>query len=241
MIFRLLLVATLVVTAFTSGLIQDEEDLPGAASSHSLNDEFPAHDIVSTGDGAGPEPELKRKPRRASKQCPGDSHPQSCNDSTVRACFCDTIRECPDGEDEADCGPACPTGKERCGDEDTCIYHEQICDGYEDCQNKWDESNCDPNNTSPDLPTTITTRLQCPENSTLKQCDNGTTYACFCDFIEECPEGEDEKEENCSSDPLTSEPQASDSLSGGAIAGIIVAILVVVAVAIGVAKYKELI
>ena len=38
---------------------------------------------------------------------------------------------------------ACPPGEQQCGDEPTCVSLAEICDGYSDCRNNWDEEqNC---------------------------------------------------------------------------------------------------
>ena len=40
----------------------------------------------------------------------------------------------------------CPPGKAKCGDANVCVDSEWLCDGDNDCENKWDESDAVCNN-----------------------------------------------------------------------------------------------
>ena len=40
------------------------------------------------------------------------------------------------------CNSVCQVGEVMCGDEETCIINEWVCDGSADCHNGWDENSC---------------------------------------------------------------------------------------------------
>ncbi|ROT81972.1 hypothetical protein C7M84_024882 [Penaeus vannamei] len=135
-----------------------------------------------------------------------DQGPRTCDDGTTYACFCDGVRECPRGEDEAECGASgCRQDQFSCDDDTQCIESSQVCDGVQDCFDNADE---DPAKcfVTPARPTCRS------DDQGPRTCDDGTTYACFCDGVRECPRGEDEAECGASgkyvphSPPLLSPP-----------------------------------
>lgn len=124
-----------------------------------------------------PEVAVPTTPTSTVLHCPVNSTPRVCDDGTTLACFCDRIEQCPDGEDEVDCvgapvppattPPSCPFGKELCEGELTCIYPDQKCDGFQDCQNNWDEWNCPESNSGETvlarpLPECFSGKCTCP-------------------------------------------------------------------------------
>ncbi|XP_045130066.1 basement membrane-specific heparan sulfate proteoglycan core protein-like isoform X13 [Portunus trituberculatus] len=113
-------------------------------------------------------------------QCLRGDFPKYCDDGRTVACFCDRIKQCPGGEDEsvANCGFVCPPGEQQCGDEPTCVSLAQICDGYSDCSNNWDEEqNC------PDI--CLVTQFQCDDGKCIENYRR-------CDHIADCVNAEDE-------------------------------------------------
>ncbi|XP_047486490.1 basement membrane-specific heparan sulfate proteoglycan core protein-like isoform X30 [Penaeus chinensis] len=115
-----------------------------------------------------------------------DQGPRTCDDGTTYACFCDDVRECPGGEDEAGCGSSgCRQDQFSCDDGTQCIEDYQVCNGIPDCFDATDEE--------PAKCTVTTARPTCrSDDQGPRTCDDGTTYACFCDDVRECPGGEDE-------------------------------------------------
>ncbi|XP_050723962.1 low-density lipoprotein receptor-related protein 1B-like isoform X15 [Eriocheir sinensis] len=120
--------------------------------------------------------------------CLGDQTPQLCSDGVTLHCPCDGINQCPNNEDERNCRPACPIpGQDyRCGDEDTCLYEDQLCNGVNDCFNGLDEDEA-------------TCRPDCPDPAQARLCGDQEDTCLFqhqvCDRNFDCLNGADEA--NC--------------------------------------------
>ncbi|KAK3853000.1 hypothetical protein Pcinc_040437, partial [Petrolisthes cinctipes] len=123
--------------------------------------------------------------------CSGDaSGPHLCQDGSTYACFCDQKIECPGGEDEDEskCFEGCEPGTVSCDFGTQCIPESQLCDNVADCQDGTDEQGC----------TTVPPPPSCSGDASGPHlCQDGSTYACFCDQKIECPGGEDEDESKC--------------------------------------------
>ena len=98
---------------------------------------------------------------------------QECVDSRR---VCDTISDCSDGSDEADCEVECGEDQFRCSD-DKCIPINERCDGYRDCQN--DEEEC------PSLETTVPSMVTTTEENIFGFTDEVETTEAFPEEITE--------------------------------------------------------
>jgi len=57
--------------------------------------------------------------------------------------FCDGLKDCADGSDEAGCpGGGCDTNQFFCKDDNKCVMKIRVCDGIKDCNDASDEANC---------------------------------------------------------------------------------------------------
>ena len=98
---------------------------------------------------------------------------QECVDSRR---VCDTISDCSDGSDEADCEVECGEDQFRCSDH-KCIPINERCDGYRDCQN--DEEEC------PSLETTVPSMVTTTEENIFGFTDEVETTEAFPEEITE--------------------------------------------------------
>ncbi|WKY14680.1 hypothetical protein Q1695_000312 [Nippostrongylus brasiliensis] len=137
--------------------------------------------------------------------------------------LCDGISQCPDGSDEqnCDCRTCSGSGKALCSD-GTCLERSRICDGIVDCSDGVDEEDCpgtcvlDSNvkisyikcadgRRYPEKEACSGVVEQCAYNCT--KCDEKLAFTCsdkkciprmlICDGIDDCQDGEDERDCSC--------------------------------------------
>ncbi|XP_043197932.1 sortilin-related receptor-like, partial [Amphibalanus amphitrite] len=140
--------------------------------------------------------------RPATGSPPPPVAPTTCSASHFRcdsgkciwsAWLCDGDRDCPGGEDEADCAHAgCGHDHYRCLLSGECIGRERVCDGRQDCADNSDEEACHSEGGTTVQPFT------CPSGDF--RCDFHTClpYYKYCDGHRDCVDGYDEV--NCRDD-----------------------------------------
>ncbi|XP_063878257.1 very low-density lipoprotein receptor-like isoform X5 [Scylla paramamosain] len=108
--------------------------------------------------------------------CRLDNPPKLCKDNVTFACYCDMVPECPENEDEKNCGQACRPDQVTCGD-GSCLEGSARCDGSSQCSDDSDELNC-PTTCRPD-------QVTCGDGS----CLEGSAR---CDGSPQCSDNSDE-------------------------------------------------
>ncbi|KAL3265395.1 hypothetical protein HHI36_009601 [Cryptolaemus montrouzieri] len=128
-------------------------------------------------------------PSPATKLCEQNQFQCSSGSCILNSWLCDGIKDCPGGEDEANCSGSCDSKHFRCRKDGSCILREQVCDHTKDCPDGTDELNCDLH-----LP-------KVPESASCQigffPCDGRLCLplASLCDGLRDCPDGYDES--NC--------------------------------------------
>ena len=116
------------------------------------------------------------------------SVPSACLASLPRHRLCDSLPDCPEGEDEADCqyGLHCLDSEFPCLS-GRCLPLSWVCDGRPDCQTGEDEMSC----ASSCLPSEV-------------ECDGSCLPAVRrCDGVRDCGQGEDEQDCQCGEDQVS--------------------------------------
>ncbi|KRF99687.1 uncharacterized protein Dwil_GK27490 [Drosophila willistoni] len=131
----------------------------------------------------------------------------------MAAVRCDNIRDCPDNEDELNCGtdnyePDLICSEEEFKCDNRCLNLNYHCDGHIDCEDQTDEAGCptkeeqapQPN---PEQPEENWVDNVCQPNEF--RCHNGECISSdkHCDNVSDCSEGEDENEDCDIDEPNT--------------------------------------
>ncbi|CAL4065611.1 unnamed protein product [Meganyctiphanes norvegica] len=159
----------------------DEDDMEGSGS-------FPSS-ISSTSSTTTSSPIPTPKPS-SGPDPPADCNKEDqiyCGDGKTVICgvqWCDDTEDCPDADDEAQCG--CEPSEHEC-DSDRCIPKHYMCDGRRDCMDNTDETNCSADNGLPSGKECAVGEISCANP---REC---IPYTQWCDGTADCSDGADER------------------------------------------------
>ncbi|XP_068154728.1 basement membrane-specific heparan sulfate proteoglycan core protein [Drosophila tropicalis] len=166
-----------------------------------------AHDTIPEVEGSGDDSAVTISHSGSVSGCRGDTT-YTCPVSGHTICDeqrCDSIRDCPDNEDESNCDSDNYEPDLICSEEEfkcdyRCLNLNYRCNGHLDCEDQTDEAGCPPTeeqepNPKPEPPVDNWIGNVCQSNEF--RCRNGECISLdkHCDNVSDCSEGEDENED----------------------------------------------